>query len=130
MKNELVKSVSHYSKTILGIDIEIVKEFQFEDCRVSSITITTDDTSIKFLINIEYNSLKKLANKIFDFEEEEFILDLQKDLVNTIGGRFADKYFQKGYKLSLPSIEKICDTQHGIYFQNEILKLNVRLKVV
>ena len=130
MKNELIKTVKHYSKTMLGLDIEVIKEFDFKNCKVSSIVIDTSEVSIKFIINIEYESLELLSEKLFGFRNDEMLEDLQKEIVNTIGGRFADKYLKKGYKLSVPYIEKICDTKYGIYFQNEILKLNVRLKVV
>jgi len=129
MKTKIIKAVKHYSKVMIDKDIEVKDGFEFVNCRTSSIDIVAD-YELKFFVNIEYESLKKLSNSLFGFVNEELIEDLQKELANTIGGYFADNFFDKGYKLGLPKIEEICDTKHNVFFENDILKLSIRLKVI
>jgi len=129
MKSHIIKAIKHYSKVITHKDIFVVDSFSFKDCRASSIVIYAKEYNLKFLINIEYTSLKNLSQLLFNKIDNELIEDLQKELINTIGGYFADSFFKKGYTLSLPDIEKECDKINNIFFRNDMLKLSVRLKV-
>jgi len=130
MKSEIIKAVKNYSKVMIDKDIELVDRFEFKSCQISSIVISTDDYKLQFFINIEYESLEKLSNILFGVVDKELIVDLQKEIVNTIGGYFADNFYKKGYSLSLPKIEKICDTKYSLFFKNDILKMSIKLKVI
>jgi len=129
MRLYIIKAVKYYSKVMFNKDIFVVDSLILDNCKSSSIQILTKDYILKLMINIEYNSLRKISKYLFNIETDEMIEDLQKDIVNIIGGNFANMFFQKDYKLSLPKIEDICDTKYNIFFKNDILKLSVRLKV-
>ncbi|NPA54986.1 MAG: hypothetical protein GXO40_01310 [Epsilonproteobacteria bacterium] len=129
MKEALIASVKNYSETMLDMDIEVVKGFEFDKCVVSSIGIDADNKHVTIFINSEYESLMKLAEILFGFKDDGLIEDLQKELINTIGGYFADHYYKKGYKLQLPNIEKNCSTKYCLFFKNDILKICIRVKV-
>ena len=129
MKREIIKAVKNYSKVMFDKEIKVVENFELENCRISSIVISNDEYELIFYINIEYKSLKNISNILFGYIQEELIVDLQKEIVNTIGGYFADNFYKTNYSLSIPKIEQICDTKNAIFFQNEIIKMSVKLKV-
>jgi len=129
MKNNLILAVKNYSEVMLDKAIEITDSFEFEKCCASKVDIFHNKFNLEFIVNIEKESLENFCNVIFGMVADELILDLQKEIANTIGGYFADKFYIKDYKLSLPEILEKCDIQNSIYFYNDILKLSIRLRI-
>jgi hypothetical protein len=113
---------------MLETDIDVVNPFEFKDCRRSGVNIKTDEGEVSVMINIEYSSLELMSEKLFGMVDENLFEDLQKEIANTIGGYFADLVYTKGYELSLPKVYKKCDTNKGLFFSNDILKLCIKLK--
>ena len=129
MKNNLILAVKHYSEVMLDKEIKVVNTFEFKECVSSKVDIYHNKVDLEFMVNIEKESLIKFCNIIFGVSSEELIIDLQKEIANTIGGYFADKIYIKDYKLSLPEILDKCDTKNSVYFCNDILRLSIRLRI-
>jgi len=130
MKNLVIKTVKHYFKEMLDVDIDICKSFYFDNCKSSSVNIKTSKSTHKFIINIESDSLIILSKRLFGLSSDELTDDLLLELANTLGGFYAENFYKKDYTLSLPQIEKICDTKYAVYFKNEDFKLCAKIKVL